>query len=191
MAETKKARLSREDWLYAGFRALVESGPEGLKAERIARALGTTKGSFYWHFKDVPDFKAQMLDLWQTRAFEDIVATVEQIDNPTQRLYALAENVTNPTEADVLNYGGHAAEPAIRAWARSDAGAARAVAEIDARRLGFLQKTLSEIGIQNPEFARVIYGAHIGMSTLSAGDGINNHSAMSSLLAAVVSIGEA
>ena len=59
-----RARLTRPDWLLAGFQALAEAGPVALKAEPMARRLGTTKGSFYWHFADVPDFHRQMLSLW-------------------------------------------------------------------------------------------------------------------------------
>ncbi|MFN3661424.1 TetR family transcriptional regulator [Yoonia sp.] len=45
-----------EDWLMAGFRALASHGPSALRAAALARDLGTTKGSFYWHFKDLPDY---------------------------------------------------------------------------------------------------------------------------------------
>ena len=34
--------------------ALAETGPEALKAEPLAARLGVSKGSFYWHFRDVP-----------------------------------------------------------------------------------------------------------------------------------------
>ena len=60
-----KSRLSPDKWLTAGFEALVASGPSALAAEPLARALGTTKGSFYWHFKDVPAFQDALLAAWQ------------------------------------------------------------------------------------------------------------------------------
>ena len=48
-----KLRLGPEDWVMAGFRALAADGPQAVRAETLARGLGATKGSFYWHFKDL------------------------------------------------------------------------------------------------------------------------------------------
>ena len=64
----RKQRLSPEDWLKAGLDALAASGPEALKAEPLARALETTKGSFYWHFADVPAFRQALLEFWGENA---------------------------------------------------------------------------------------------------------------------------
>ena len=36
----------------AAFRALARGGVEAIAVEPIAAELGTTKGSFYWHFKN-------------------------------------------------------------------------------------------------------------------------------------------
>lgn len=83
--------LSREDWLLAGLRALASGGPEAIKAERLARGLGTTKGSFYWHFKDVPAFRAAMLDHWRNRALTSIIAEIENEQTPTSALRKLAQ----------------------------------------------------------------------------------------------------
>ena len=41
----------------AGFRALSAEGPQGIRVEAIARQLKLSKGSFYWHFKDVQALK--------------------------------------------------------------------------------------------------------------------------------------
>ena len=61
----KRIRLNRQSWIDAGLRALVAEGPTALAAEPLARQLGTTKGSFYWHFKDVPDFQKAVIRDWQ------------------------------------------------------------------------------------------------------------------------------
>ncbi len=49
--QAAKARLTRSDWVLAGFRALLASGPDAIRVEALARDLRATKGSFYWHFK--------------------------------------------------------------------------------------------------------------------------------------------
>ena len=40
------------DWLKAARLALLHRGPDAVRVEPLARGLGVTKGSFYWHFKD-------------------------------------------------------------------------------------------------------------------------------------------
>lgn len=181
------SRLTSDDWILAGFRALVASGPNALKAEPLARALGATKGSFYWHFKDVSEFHARMADYWLTHAYAEVARQVDAGGTPIERLHMLGEISTTPDEA----YGGVAAEPAIRAWAQSNPTVANAVAEIDAKRLTYLTGLLAELGLTNPDFARIIYGAYIGMDTLSATDGVKNVGAMSTLMAAILALQEA
>jgi AcrR family transcriptional regulator len=60
--EDKKNRLS---WLNAGLQALTSQGPAGLRVMQIAKQMGVTKGSFYWHFKDLAEFQAAVLDEWE------------------------------------------------------------------------------------------------------------------------------
>lgn len=186
MVETKE-KLSTESWLMAGFRALARSGPQALKAEPLARELGTTKGSFYWHFKDVASFQTKMLELWETRAVDDITRYLDHEADPVRKLYMLGEISTS---ADP-EHGGNAVEPAIRAWAQSNHTVADAVARVDQKRLDYLTRILSDLDLTNPDFARLIYGAYVGMGTLSAKDGADNKSAMSTLLAALLALRDA
>jgi len=182
-----RPRLTAEDWIKAGFWALSTTGPDSLKAEALARTLGATKGSFYWHFKDVPDFKAKMLGHWHDKAFDAVARSVDASGDPTERLYRLAELAT----AEPEGYGGAAVEPAIRTWSTSDPLVASAVAEVDAKRLTYLAGLLAELGLTNPDFSRIVYGAYVGMNTLSAADGTDNSGAMSTLMAAILALQEA
>jgi hypothetical protein len=61
---------------------------------------------------------------------------------------------------------GAALDRAIRAWALSHAGAAAAVARIDAERVTLLRGLLAELGIDNPEMARLNQATGIGMAEL-------------------------
>ena len=182
----QKSRLTPDDWLRAGFRALVANGPAALKAESLARALSTTKGSFYWHFKDVPEFRARMLRHWQEAALVALSRAAEEDISPTDRLYQLSEIAAPEDDA----HGGAAAEPAVRAWAQSDPEVSRAVAEIDAARIAYLAAVLSTLGLTNPEFARILYGAHLGMVALPGGD-TSNRAALSTLMAAIRALEDA
>lgn len=150
MSVQKKKRLTREDWLFAGFRALCEGGPAAIRAEAIARELNTTKGSFYWHFEDIPAFKRQMLQLWQTRATTDLISALAPLGHdPAGQLYQLI-NLMLDAHSDV--YGGFRAEPAIRHWGLTWPEAGDALKLVDDLRLAWLRERFEKLG-QGPETA--------------------------------------
>lgn len=182
---TKKPRLTKTDWLLAGFAALAEDGPEALKAEPLARRLGTTKGSFYWHFADVPAYHAAMMDLWADQAVSHIPAALEVEPTPTAKLRKLSQIIA-AHRSETL--GGVKLDAAIRAWSRANAEVAKRLADVDGRRLGVLENLLTETGISNPEWARIIYSADIGMEDLSSRDARDNTNAMGSLVDLVLAL---
>lgn len=65
-------QLGREDWILAGLHALAKDGDGGLRVEPVARGLGVTKGSFYWHFPDRAGWRQAVLSWWEHRAFADL-----------------------------------------------------------------------------------------------------------------------
>jgi len=181
----KTPRLTKEDWLRAGFRALTSLGPSGLKAEPLARQMNSTKGSFYWHFKDIGHFKQAMLAHWEQRAFGDIVTLLEGEPSVPKRLRLLGKIAAN---AAWPGYGDGPIEPAIRAWSRSDAMVAQAVARVDGNRLAYLSDMLAEIGLTNPDFARIIYGGLIGLEDLSSRDDQDIQAPMGTLIDIVLTL---
>ena len=161
-----KQRLTPEAWITAGFRTLTNEGPDRLKAEPLAKSLGTTKGSFYWHFKDVPAFHLAMLDYWEQQAFAGIVDALAEVENPTTRLRMLGQMASSHVE----DVGGVPAEPALRAWGRSDSNVSAAIARVDAKREAYLADLLAELDVTNPDYARVLYAALIGLEDLGSRD---------------------
>lgn len=144
MAVERKKRLSKEDWLFAGFRALCGNGPSAIRAEAIARELGTTKGSFYWHFADITAFKREMLLLWQTRATTELIAALAPLEHdPAGQLYRLIDLMLE-AHSDV--YGGFRAEPAIRHWAMVWPEAGEKLKQVDGLRLAWLRERFEKIG---------------------------------------------
>lgn len=164
-----KKNLTQLDWLQAGFRALSIHGPQALKAEPLAKTLKVSKGSFYWHFSDIADFKTAMISHWKTKATADVITAIESgTSDPADKLYALAHRSTAQTHAA---YGGAASESAIRDWARYEADIARVVAEIDLRRLTFTESLFRASGQEKPraqQSARLLYAALIGLDTLAS-----------------------
>ena len=163
-----KPNLSPTDWIKASFRALTSGGPQAIRAESIARALNVSKGSFYWHFKDVPALKQAMLDHWAKTATQDIIDLVEaEAKDSKSRLHLL---VRVSTALPIDQYGGALAEAAIRDWARYDNNAATVLKTIDQQRLTFVKDQfrahdLSQI--QSKQRAAILYAALIGLNQLS------------------------
>lgn len=181
-------RLSKDDWLKAGFRALTETGPKALKAEPLARGLGTTKGSFYWHFEDVQAFQTAMMELWEDRAYAEIVALVEEQGTTVRKLRELAKIAAAGAPEE---FGGMASEPSIRAWARENAAVAQAVEQVDAKRMAYVRGLFEAIGLTNPELTRVLYAAFVGMEELSIHDGAENGPALGTLVDLILALHEA
>lgn len=181
MTRTTTRRLTKSDWITAGLTALIEAGPEALKAEPLARRLGTTKGSFYWHFADVPAFHRTLLDAWETQATGDALAAMASRETPAAKLRHLAQMIVERPD-------GNAADPAVRAWAQGNGLAAAAVARVDAKRLAYMQELLSGLDIDNPEMTRILYGAGIGMDLLGHSSGGENARAIGSLVDLILAL---
>ena len=177
----KLSRLTQDAWLEAGFEALKEQGARALKAEPLARRVGASKGSFYWHFADVAAYNKALLEQWEAIAIKQIVTALETEYTPAGRLRRMGQVIAGKP-------GGAGMEPAIRAWAKEDEAAADAVARVDEARLDYLRDLLAETGIENPEMARIIYAASIGMQDLAVADRHENSSAMGSLVDLILAL---
>lgn len=180
------SRLNQADWIAAGFRALTLKGPQALKAEPLARDLKTTKGSFYWHFKDVPAFQAAMLAYWEGKATHEIITLLDAIPAPENKLRTLAQLATQPQE----NYGGTGAEPAIRAWAKSDASVEAAVQRVDEARLDYLSDVFGQMDMGNPHFPRVFYAGLIGLQEIAKDEDNSIEASLSTLADLMIALSE-
>jgi AcrR family transcriptional regulator len=149
-------QLSARDWLDRGLKTLAESGFTALKAEPLAKAMGVSRGSFYWHFADIGAFHAAILKHWREVAAEQIIADVEAAsDNALPLLLRRA-------------FGGRLAlENAVRTWATVDPLARSAVQAIDRRRLSYVENLLRGSGL-SPDLTRaraqILYWAFLGFA---------------------------
>jgi AcrR family transcriptional regulator len=154
-------RLTPLDWINAGFRALVKGGVQALRVEPVAKDLGTTKGSFYWHFKGPHDWHAAMLDHFETLGFSAIVDRLPVVPAGASRLRALARIAV--LEGRDKEYGGAEAEMALRDWARFNPLAAQSVQRVDAGREGYVLQEMRAAGVVRPEAAATLfYAAYLG-----------------------------
>lgn len=167
MTRKSKSQLTAGDWIRAAFRALSAGGVQAIRVEAIARDIKTTKGSFYWHFRDVPALKTAMLNHWRHHATEEIIAAnAGQAADPEMRLRHLIAQVTDERGAA---YGGVRTEAAMREWARVDCDVADAVRGVDQRRLAYLQSIASDLGHDGEAavtMAQLLYAGLIGLEYL-------------------------
>lgn len=168
---TEKTKLTALDWIKGGFRSLAADGPRGLKVEVLARKLEVSKGSFYWHFKDVAALKTAMLDHWEELATQQIIAQVDAgSPDPRQRLYDLIRIATSEVSQE---YGANEVSNALRNWAQFDDLASTYTSKIDQRRLGYLENLFSQIPQTRQHAkinAQIFYATLIGAEQLQAAD---------------------
>ena len=151
-------QLSAKDWLDLGLKTLARHGFTALKAEPLAKAMGVSRGSFYWHFADIGAYRAAILKHWRDVAAEQVIANLEassKDDNPLQLLLRRAFS------------GKLALENAVRTWATLDPLARAAVQATDRRRLNYVQNLFERSGVP-PAAARsraqIFYWAFLGFA---------------------------
>ena len=57
--------LSAADWERAALELIAEQGVQALAVEPLARRMGVTKGSFYWHFSGRESLLEKALARWE------------------------------------------------------------------------------------------------------------------------------
>jgi AcrR family transcriptional regulator len=149
-------RLTRAEWIRHGLRTLANDGPGALKVGPMASGLKVSRGSFYWHFRDMADFRAQLLRSWQERSTDQVIRDLDAREGEPDRLKDLMRRAFAGTRK---------LERAIRSWAAENADVAAAVASVDARRVAGIAKLLAEAGVDGERAARraaFLYWAFLG-----------------------------
>jgi AcrR family transcriptional regulator len=149
-------RLSAEDWVHAGLVALARRGPDALKADVLAKELGVSRGSFYWHFADLGAYHAAVIARWGDTATQAIIREIERTAIGEERLRALLRRAFT---ADA------ALEIGMRGWAASDTEVRRQVDLVDRRRLAYVERLMRATGVGRTAArlrAEVIYWAWLG-----------------------------
>lgn len=120
--------------------------------------MGTTKGSFYWHYKDVPAYHAALLAKWRTDALERVVELLKATGAADQQLRDFGQSIL----ADEV-------EANLRIWAQNNSHVADILAEVDVERLGYLVHLLRKMGLRNENFARALQATLIGLPQYAPG----------------------
>jgi AcrR family transcriptional regulator len=151
-------RLTKSDWIRHGLRTLANLGAGNLKVGPMADTLKVSRGSFYWHFRDIADFRAHLLKSWQERSTDQVIRDLEAKNAPPERLKHLITRAFNAQ---------HKLDRAIRAWAAEDASVAKVVASVDADRIAYIAKMLVAAGVDGQRArsrAAFMYWAYLGQT---------------------------
>lgn len=124
-------RTPRSKWIDEGLRALAAGGPDAVRIEPLAQALGVSKGGFYWHFDDRRALLGEMLDSWERVSIDEVIERVEGEGGDARarlrRLFALASD-------ELLRI-----DLAIRDWSRREQTVAERLRRVDNRRMDFMR----------------------------------------------------
>ena len=136
----RKDVKDRADWIIAGARQLGKGGVESVRVEPIAKALGVTKGSFYWHFDKRRAWINAIIVAWEERSTLAVIRHVDEAaQDARERLVVLWSLNDDPEDVRI--------ELGIRDYATRDAAVAAVVERVDDARLRYLRRNFRALGL--------------------------------------------
>ncbi|MEV7397231.1 TetR/AcrR family transcriptional regulator [Aeromicrobium sp. NPDC092404] len=165
-AKSSRTPLTADDWSAAALAALERNGLAAVAVEPIAKTLGATKGSFYWHFSGRDDLVSAALALWERRDTDGVIAAIDRARDDDDRLRLLLRIVLS---AVVASPGAGAIELALQPHA-SHPLVAPVLARVTRRRMSTLEALYAERGLTSDEArdrALLAYTAYLGHAQLA------------------------
>jgi AcrR family transcriptional regulator len=156
-------RLRAEDWEDAALEALGAGGLAAVSVQSLARTLGVTKGSFYWHFEDREALVKATLARWEESYTDRVIAAVAAVEDPRARLEQLLAGVTASKRAWRVHValGAAAHEPLV----------ASALARVTQRRVAYIEQCYVDLGMARRVARRralLAYTTYVGLIHLRA-----------------------
>ncbi|QDZ00343.2 TetR/AcrR family transcriptional regulator [Nitratireductor mangrovi] len=145
------SRLTEREWIDAAFRHIAKANFDDIRVEELAREMGVTKGSFYWHFRNRQHLVERVLEHWMDRATIQVTRWARSEEEGglerLERLLSLPAN-TPPDKR------GAEIELAVRSWARREKLAADTVRKVDEVRADFFRELMADLGLDGEEAAK-------------------------------------
>jgi AcrR family transcriptional regulator len=160
--KTERARLSAEDWEDGALTLIAEQGVGALAVEALARRLGVTKGSFYWHFRTREALLQAALERWEQYGEREVIVEIEAISDPRERLPELFRRVAHELQP-------HRVYAALLK-ALDHPQVVPVMARVSQRRIEFLTTIYSQAGLEPATAlnrARLTYAAYVGFLQLN------------------------
>lgn len=162
------ARTPRSRWIDEGLRALADGGPDAVRIESLARALGVTKGGFYGYFDDRRALLEEMLDAWERLSVDEVIERVER-DGGHARAKLRRLSAIAGSDGEVLRI-----DLAVRDWARRDTSVAGRLRRIDNRRMDYTRSLFAGLGLDEEDVevrCVLFYSLWIGSHFIAADHG--------------------
>lgn len=135
--------LQKSDWVDAGYLIMSTKGVEAVKIVVLARHLNTSKGSFYWHFKNRQELLEAILQRWENVTMWFIEES-KKATNPKDKLIkliSLSEDIReNPYP-----------EAAVAMWSNHDTKVRERLRIIEIKRVNYIKQLLQEHGFDETE----------------------------------------
>jgi len=159
---SKTERLNREEWVRGALDILVTAGVSGVKIVPLARRLGVTSGSFYWHFKNRRELRDALLDYWEREMTDAAIEAAKDFDGtPEERIWRLMEQV--------MTAGLARLDLAFWHWGQSDAAAQTVFLRTLNKRFAFAKWMFEQVGFSKTQAearGRMMVVYMMGESTL-------------------------
>jgi AcrR family transcriptional regulator len=160
---TPRRRLTRDDWVAAALAAVAEGGLATVAVEPLAARLGTTKGSFYWHFPNRDALLVAALAAWEETTTTAVLAEVEGASvDPVDQLRLLISRVVGMAERDPIGLAllPYAAHPVV----------GPALTRVTRHRIDGTVRIFARLGFRPAEARRralLAYSAYLGHAQLA------------------------
>jgi len=125
----------------------------------MSTTLNVSRGSFYWHFRDIADFRSQILRSWRERTTDQVIQEIEAEKAELDRLKHLMKRAFSGKQSGL--------DRAIRSWAAEDEDVAAIVATVDAGRVAYIANLLVAAGVESRQAlsrAAFMYWAYLGQA---------------------------
>jgi AcrR family transcriptional regulator len=157
-----RTRLSRQSWVQAALDAIAEGGLAAVAVVPLAKQLGATKGSFYWHFANREALVEAALAEWEHSHTAAVIAEIEaSSDDPLQQLRLLFKRVTALAARDRIE---------LALLATADHPTVRPVLDrVTRRRIDFVAGRFQRLGFSRAQANRralLAYSAYVGHAQL-------------------------
>jgi AcrR family transcriptional regulator len=158
----RHGRLSAEDWAQAALDLIAEQGVAAVAVEPLARRLGVTKGSFYWHFPSRDALLQAALERWEAVEQEMVFGKLEAVSDPRERLRALFQLVAHEFKSHIVY------SELLKALDHPTVSPV--IGRVSQRRFDWLAASFRQAGLSRTDAqhrARLAYAAYVGFLQLN------------------------
>jgi len=158
----ERTRLTADGWEQAALDLIAQQGVNAVAVEPLARQLGVTKGSFYWHFPTREALLKGALERWEKQDVDTLLNQVEPIADPRERLCELFRRTGREAKSHVIYSALLRAldHPIVQP----------VMARVSQRRMDFLTRAYRQVGMNRSiaaHRARLAYAAYVGFLQLA------------------------